>query len=567
MRINENIEIKKTKNIDQIDVDELEVDENNRLILLEQTEYSVEFINELTQDLKEQVNKDVFKWVTKTSGILNFYNYVGLAKFCGSKLNIQSRKIGSRDFENMLIEVTENIADLPFDYNSPTYLPFDRTEVIEDDVLYHNFIYLRYIMLKTDKNERLEPLIHRIIHNPFRYIYKEEIDKDISFASKINQRAIYQIFENSDCLAKLPEDHQLARTELATKMKSLAVSNSIYYPVEILDEKMQSTLDTNENRFIKYFLISCLDIIDLFREKVLKKGAYLNAEIEEDIKIMETQLNQLLTHNFFYDLGDLTQIPFNSQVLQKRDGYREVFQHFAKMNLAMNYPINSEDYRKIIDNKDIATLYEYWTFFKLAKLLTDVVGKVENAVTAKYDELRKELAYSIKLKYPHGINLYYNRSFSGNKPAGRKGSYSTTLRPDITLEIGNRLYLFDAKFKYDTPQDFFGKGIEKEDDSNKELDHEEKEEEKTKTFTKGDLYKMHTYRDAIHNVKSVWILYPGDEFKFFSEEKGRVESIDEFEGDSGVGAVPMQVKRKLHIDCEMLLSKILEREEIETVAV
>ena len=44
---------------------------------------------------------------------------------------------------------------------------------------------------------------------------------------------------------------------------------------------------------------------------------------------------------------------------------------------------------------------------------------------------------------------------------------------------------------------------------------DEKVGERSGTFKCGDIYKMHAYRDAIPDARSVWILYPGGEFRFF----------------------------------------------------
>ena len=46
-------------------------------------------------------------------------------------------------------------------------------------------------------------------------------------------------------------------------------------------------------------------------------------------------------------------------------------------------------------------------------------------------------------RYPQGVRLAYNRSYGGNVA----GSYSVTLRPDITLTVGDELHLLDAKFR------------------------------------------------------------------------------------------------------------------------
>jgi predicted component of viral defense system (DUF524 family) len=48
------------------------------------------------------------------------------------------------------------------------------------------------------------------------------------------------------------------------------------------------------------------------------------------------------------------------------------------------------------------------------------------------------------------------------------------------------------------------------------------------TYRRGDLYKMHTYRDAIR-ARTVWVLYPGT---------GELEEYTAPD-DGGVGAIPL----------------------------
>jgi hypothetical protein len=85
------------------------------------------------------------------------------------------------------------------------------------------------------------------------------------------------------------------------------------------------------------------------------------------------------------------------------------------------------------------------------------------------------------------VVVWFNREF-------RKESYSVPLRPDITLELpGGHLHLFDAKLKHD-PGSWTTGADSDEGDSDTEV----------LTYRRGDLYKMHTYRDALS--ASVWIL-------------------------------------------------------------
>jgi predicted component of viral defense system (DUF524 family) len=528
--------------------EKIEPTEDGFICLQEQTRYLVVFDEDPPNEINQYIKLNIFDWAEKDrSGFLNFGNFVGNSLFCGQKIQIDSKKISSHEFEEMLVYITERVASLPFDFNSPTYLPFDRTETIDRDVLYHNFIYLRYIMLQIEHHARLDALIHRILYNPHRKTHQEIVEKDISLASTIDSRSIDRFLMNSDCLIQVDSSSSLARTSLAQKLQRASESKSSYFPSKTTDPSFQLTIDSNENRFIKYFLESSQDLISLFEQTQVSTDKFTNLDLHRDIKQMKDSLSQMLSDNFFLEVGDLRRIPLDSQVLQKRDGYREILEHFSRMNLATNYPIDSKDLRRIIDNKDIATLYEYWVFFQFEEVLSSLLGTPRYTRLSESDETRTYLKYRIKVTYPNDVSLYYNKTFSGNRPSDKQGSYSTPLRPDITIEFGDDIYLFDAKFKYDSPSDFLAQDAEGE----QALENEETEEEVQKVFKKGDLYKMHTYRDAIHNVKSVWVVYPGTEFSFFSQEKGRISILEEFGNESGVGALPIQVKTREGI-CDIL---------------
>ncbi|MCY4400891.1 MAG: nuclease domain-containing protein [Gemmatimonadetes bacterium] len=142
-----------------------------------------------------------------------------------------------------------------------------------------------------------------------------------------------------------------------------------------------------------------------------------------------------------------------------------------------------------------------------------------------------------------GVRLVYNRRFS--RPQGRHWhSYSVPLIPDIALRVPSGpnagLHLFDAKFRVKALTDVGLAAGDKDAD-------DEKARERAGSFKRADIYKMHAYRDAIPDARSVWILYPGGEFRFFgvpgngglaggrvvSSAEGLPEEVD------GVGAIPV----------------------------
>ena len=132
----------------------------------------------------------------------------------------------------------------------------------------------------------------------------------------------------------------------------------------------------------------------------------------------------------------------------------------------------------------------------------------------------------------------FNRIFT-NKTIYK--SYSLPFRPDYTLliEIDSNCYFvhFDAKYKSEGQVlSFYEKiGSEKiKRDIKHVVDEVEKrdfEEENKRNFKYGDVYKMHTYKDAIVKTEGAYILYPGDNQKIFE--------VKENEPIPSVGAFPL----------------------------
>ena len=76
---------------------------------------------------------------------------------------------------------------------------------------------------------------------------------------------------------------------------------------------------------------------------------------------------------------------------------------------------------------------------------------------------------------------------------------------------------------------------------------DDKAGERAGTFERGDIYKMHAYRDAIPDARSVWILYPRGESRFFGIAGNSVQAGEQAvsapeglpETLQGVGAIPL----------------------------
>ena len=202
----------------------------------------------------------------------------------------------------------------------------------------------------------------------------------------------------------------------------------------------------------------------------------------------------------------MVRIPFSSTVLQRRRGYRRVLQHFSRIRLAPMIPLDKDGMRDLLELKNIALLYELWTFFRLVDEISAVLGSppVRSGRLAS-DLFQTAFAAGGTFEWDPGVRLVYNQRFSRSR-RGQRHSYSVPLIPDIALRVpdgpNSGLHLFDAKFRVQALTDV---GLAADD----------KARERAGSFKRADIYKMHAYRDAIPDARSVWILYPGGEFRFF----------------------------------------------------
>ncbi|MBW3637774.1 MAG: DUF2357 domain-containing protein, partial [Armatimonadetes bacterium] len=136
--------------------------------------------------------------------------------------------------------------------------------------------------------------------------------------------------------------------------------------------------------------------------------------------------------------------------------------------------------------RDIAQLYEFWTFFALADAIGRALGQTPHLETSS-DEARG-LAPLSRAHFSSGTLV-----FNGPAP-----SYSTPLRPDfLWLENGVPALAFDAKFRL-----------------------ENSGEEGELRGRGADLHKMHAYRDAL-GVRGALAIYPGEVSRFFDSSGGK----------------------------------------------
>jgi predicted component of viral defense system (DUF524 family) len=453
-------------------------------------------------------------------------------EFCKVELEVQSIKSGYRDdYRDMLELITEKCTDLLLQANSPVSQHFEIDFTKDGQTLYQKFAFIKSVIGTVEFAEA----IHRIVTAPVTKWTETTEVKDIRNVRRFSNANIKELLKGSK-RTKLHESHYLRS-----------------YGIDTLTERITTirksdSVDTPENRFIKNalenFLKFCTDI-----NSKAKEFGHKNMETESTLLIRE--LESQLHHTVFKDISRPTTLKLNSPVLQRKEGYREVLRVWLMFDLASKIIWKGGDDIYSGGKKDIATLYEYWLFFKLLDLFQSIFEIEPNDILDLITETSDGLNLQIKQGkftalsgvYDSGsrklnIRFNYNRSFSGKKSYPDSGSWTTTLRPDYTLSFWpfgiseteaekqeSIVHVhFDAKYKIANLTDFLEQNAENDLDK-------EKAENRKGIYKNADLLKMHAYKDAIRRTGGAYVLYPGDKS---INKKGFHEIIP------GLGAFPVK---------------------------
>ncbi len=424
-------------------------------------------------------------------------------------LEVQSVKSGYRDdYRDMLEFITEKCTDLLLQANSPVSHYFEIDYSKDSQTLYQRFAFIKSVIGTVEFAEA----VHRVVTAPVTTWTAIAESRDIRQAKRFSNTNVKQLLQTGS-RTKLPESHYLRRYGLDS------------LPERITTIRKADSLDTPENRFIKHaletFLKFCTDV-----NSAAPKGSRLDNESSLLIRELEQQLH----HTVFRDISRPTTLKLNSPVLQRKEGYREVLRIWLMFDLAARLIWAGGEDIYSGGKKDVATLYEYWLFFKLLDLIQSMFDMESRDIS----DLIRETPDGLSLQLKQGkftvlsgiynsaarklnIGFSYNRSFGGKKPYPDPGSWTTTLRPDYTLtfwpagipepeaekqELIVHIH-FDAKYKVHNLLDLV------QTKSAMELD-EEKTSHRKGLYKNADLLKMHAYKDAIRRTGGAYILYPGD---------------------------------------------------------
>lgn len=302
-----------------------------------------------------------------------------------------------------------------------------------------------------------------------------------------------------------------------------------YTPRELPHREMFESHDTPENRYTKALLEHCQLLAQRLegRMRARKRKA-----AEREARSWSMQLDELLQHGLWREIGPLGQIPANSQAMLRKRGYKELFRLDValRMSLDLAWSHGSDLADGLVgDSRPVNQIYEYWCFFVLREVLQSLCTEKSGGsfLTVTADGLRIQLAKGrrseCRFEFTSGngtrldVSLFYNRKFLRPRTsrADWSGSYTAAFDPDYSVVVrapgGPAHWLhFDAKYRLERQQAEAMFESEEGDDGAIWEGATDYEAELVRVHKQDDLFKMHTYRDGILSTRGAYVLFPGN---------------------------------------------------------
>lgn len=379
------------------------------------------------------------------SGTLHFQNEVGLSSFeirsvdeqmlAEITLEVFPTKLDyKKDYQALLQEVNEEIYNLAYHFIQRTYMR-GSAKIFKDPSLTEF-----YRLLEGHFDKYRQAIIH-VEQMPHHQLVKHYVEVDGSQLRRQDHVSRSYLRKNASRFVDVEQGIELLGRTVMPK-KGLLM-------------KKFHTVDTHENRYVKWTMERLIGRLQHLQKVLLKSQArYSTAnyqDIAEFVEKMEQTIRKFLCKPFWREVGKLDRL-VSSLVLQMAPGYREVYQIYVK--LSQSIVLKGELYK--MSMKNIATLYEYWTFLKLGQIVGQTCEPLsQDIVQVRTDGLFVNLdaSSSAVQTYKHPVTgeeivLTYQYRTNNKLPTVQQ-------IPDTMLSIGKKgknyhyKYIFDAKYRID----------------------------------------------------------------------------------------------------------------------
>lgn len=481
------------------------------LALAENMEYVIHLTRAPLTSIELGRLKEIgYEPISNNMGVLVFRNFVGTTSLAGVRLKVTSTKLGHGGIADLLERVSRLSSNLVFGWRSPTELGAKSSAEQRAPIPYHQLQFLREVILRRSPGERLHDFFEAVERNPTRHFVLQRPVVQAAKARNFDARSVIDIFSHPERLVALDSQASVKGNPLAKALR-IGQPPLEHFPTHVSVSSRRLSYDTPENRFVKHLLAECLSIIyRLLDEKNLHRQMRL------DCREMATMLESSSRALFLSDVGVLCSFEGPTQALAKADGYKDLFDLWIALGAHQSLPGSESEVEQFLQGKNVALLYEYWVFLEVLQAVTTATNSVNGPVSVSRDNLGEALSRDLLVQLSSDITVSFNPSFIQSSHT----NYSTPLRPDVVVSLGSYRYAFDAKYRLQW------------------LSAANETQDNDATFVRTDIHKMHTYRDAITNMRAAFVVYPGTEFVFFERGVGRRNAPIEIVTPDGVGAIP-----------------------------
>jgi predicted component of viral defense system (DUF524 family) len=456
--------------------------------------------------------------IGSTRGRLRIGNRAGIlivsltladSSFSSVCLEIVSAKLRYEDeYRWMLRDITSELAELAlmrFGASQSVYKP---TQNKDSKVLYQKFAFLQAIL----ESDEYQQALSQVLSSPYVAWVQDDHVRPTSRGLRSSHKTLRALATGTP------------RRHLPKPIRKLDT-----IPLEVPGQKLKSTTDNLPNQFIKALLEDwrglaqeVFDALTIENKAASRSLAPVIRGLSESQRLINN-LDSVLATQLFQSTSHLRQLPRANQVLMRRPGYRELVRLYHQAQLAAQLSWDGSEQVFGAGQRDVATLYEYWVFLQVGRIVADFCGSsfdyanlFQLSNSGLQLHLRQRRAQVVSgVVTVNGLSLdvelWFNRSFS--YLSGE--SWSRNMRPDLSLSIkssSNQIgsqhtwMHFDAKYKVESLVELLGSSDE--DDISNGI---EEGPNLKKSALREDLLKMHAYRDAIRRSSGAYVIYPGDD--------------------------------------------------------
>lgn len=470
--------------------------------------------------LRQAISRMELSGMSLLTGNLQFQNEVGYTTFeirSGAQtlvevtLEIFPVKLDyQKDYRQLLEEVNDEIYNLAFHFIRKTYLGANiKLEGKPSRAEFYRLMTKHFKQFIQAVN-RIERQPHHILETSYVKARGDQLSKTDSYTRKYLQKRSQSFME----------------VEIGIR-----IHGKTMMPREGVKPKKELRYDTMENRYVKWMMDRLIHKFDDLLGALMNKNKRWKVEPDADLLLQLNQMKQQLESRknnvFWRSIGRLDRSVM-SLVMQMAPGYRDAFQIY--LTVSKGLMLQGKLYQMSV--KDVATLYEYWTFLKLGQILSSKYTLLSQDIVSVNREglfVNLEANRTAKRVFEHPvtkekIELIYQKY--------EKDLPTIPQKPDSMLTIEKKgknhryNYVFDAKYRIDyaQPESYYQSRY------------------KTPGPVEDDINTMHRYRDSLVSMSNgpyertafgAYVLFPWSDEQSY-EDHHFYKSIDQV----NIGGLP-----------------------------